>query len=181
MGLLPAHPLLPSRDAGEIARAPTRCSAAETSKPRLRRWKSGAAFAATASSADSADSESGSIRSARIIGQARPADPYWQTHAIRWLQGHRWRCAAQPSRPTRGLCDDRRRTFCTASEGRVCLPSAIEAASRGVRRREGTGRKSARAVVEMRRVIEREDIPGPTPVRARCVACEFRNYCADIW
>ena len=38
-----------------------------------------------------------------------------------------------------------------------------------------------RAVVEMRRVIEREDIPGPTPVRARCVACEFRNYCADIW
>jgi hypothetical protein len=19
------------------------------------------------------------------------------------------------------------------------------------------------------------------PVRARCVACEFRNYCADIW
>ena len=38
-----------------------------------------------------------------------------------------------------------------------------------------------RAIAEMRRVIEQENIPGPTPVRARCVACEFRNYCADIW
>ena len=39
----------------------------------------------------------------------------------------------------------------------------------------------ARAIAEMRRVIEQENMPGPTPVRARCVACEFRNYCADIW
>jgi len=38
-----------------------------------------------------------------------------------------------------------------------------------------------RAATEMRRVIEQEDMPDPTPVRARCVACEFRNYCADIW
>lgn len=38
-----------------------------------------------------------------------------------------------------------------------------------------------RAVAEMRRVIDEEDMPGPTPVRARCTACEFRNYCADIW
>jgi CRISPR-associated exonuclease Cas4 len=38
-----------------------------------------------------------------------------------------------------------------------------------------------RAVADMRRLIEQEDMPGPTPVRARCVACEFRNYCADIW
>jgi len=37
------------------------------------------------------------------------------------------------------------------------------------------------ALAEMRQVIEREQIPGPTAVRARCVACEFRNYCADIW
>ena len=37
------------------------------------------------------------------------------------------------------------------------------------------------AVVEMRRVIQQENMPGPTPVRARCTACEFRNYCADIW
>ncbi len=39
----------------------------------------------------------------------------------------------------------------------------------------------SRAIAEMRRVIELENMPGPTPVRARCVACEFRNYCADIW
>jgi CRISPR-associated exonuclease Cas4 len=38
-----------------------------------------------------------------------------------------------------------------------------------------------RAIGEMRRVVEQENMPGPTPVRARCVACEFRNYCADIW
>jgi CRISPR-associated exonuclease Cas4 len=38
-----------------------------------------------------------------------------------------------------------------------------------------------RAIAEMRRIIEQENMPGPTPVRARCVACEFRNYCADIW
>jgi CRISPR-associated exonuclease Cas4 len=38
-----------------------------------------------------------------------------------------------------------------------------------------------RAVAEMRRVIEHENMPDPTPVRARCVACEFRNYCGDIW
>lgn len=47
----------------------------------------------------------------------------------------------------------------------------------GVREREAV----ARAVVEMRQVIEQEKMPGPTPVRVRCVACEFRNYCADIW
>jgi CRISPR-associated exonuclease Cas4 len=38
-----------------------------------------------------------------------------------------------------------------------------------------------RAAAEMRGVIEQETIPEATPVRARCVACEFRNYCADIW
>jgi len=39
----------------------------------------------------------------------------------------------------------------------------------------------ARMVVQMRHVIQQEEMPEPTPVRARCVACEFRNYCADIW
>jgi CRISPR-associated exonuclease Cas4 len=38
-----------------------------------------------------------------------------------------------------------------------------------------------RALAEMRRGIEQEEMPPPTPVRARCMACEFRNYCADIW
>ena len=38
-----------------------------------------------------------------------------------------------------------------------------------------------RAMAAIRHMIEREEMPAPTPVRARCVACEFRNYCADIW
>ena len=38
-----------------------------------------------------------------------------------------------------------------------------------------------RALAEIRRGIEQEAMPPPTPVRTRCVACEFRNYCADIW
>lgn len=37
------------------------------------------------------------------------------------------------------------------------------------------------AIAEMRRMVEREELPRPTPVRARCGVCEFRNYCADIW
>ena len=37
------------------------------------------------------------------------------------------------------------------------------------------------ALGAMRRMIAREEMPPPTPVRARCVACEYRNYCADIW
>jgi len=38
-----------------------------------------------------------------------------------------------------------------------------------------------RGLAAIRRMIEREEMLAPTPVRARCVACEFRNYCADIW
>ncbi|MGH7390132.1 MAG: CRISPR-associated protein Cas4 [Candidatus Rokuibacteriota bacterium] len=37
------------------------------------------------------------------------------------------------------------------------------------------------AVGDMRRMVEREELPPPTPVRARCTVCEFRNYCRDIW
>jgi len=38
-----------------------------------------------------------------------------------------------------------------------------------------------RALAEMRQAIREENMPGPAPVRAKCIACEFRNYCADIW
>jgi CRISPR-associated exonuclease Cas4 len=38
-----------------------------------------------------------------------------------------------------------------------------------------------RAAAAIRRMIEREEMPAPTPMRARCVGCEFRNYCGDIW
>ena len=37
------------------------------------------------------------------------------------------------------------------------------------------------AMAEIRAMIERGMIPEPTAVRARCVACEFRNFCGDIW
>ena len=37
------------------------------------------------------------------------------------------------------------------------------------------------ALADIRRMIEREALPDPTPVRARCSACEFQNYCGDIW
>lgn len=37
------------------------------------------------------------------------------------------------------------------------------------------------ALAAMRRMVERQELPPPTPVRARCAVCEFRNYCGDIW
>jgi CRISPR-associated exonuclease Cas4 len=37
------------------------------------------------------------------------------------------------------------------------------------------------AVIDMRRMIDREELPPPTSVRARCTVCEFRNYCGDVW
>jgi CRISPR-associated exonuclease Cas4 len=39
----------------------------------------------------------------------------------------------------------------------------------------------ASAIAEIRRMIDQEEMPAPTPARARCVACEFRNYCSDVW
>ena len=37
------------------------------------------------------------------------------------------------------------------------------------------------ALAAIRQMITTEEFPDPTPVRARCTACEYRNYCADIW
>ncbi len=37
------------------------------------------------------------------------------------------------------------------------------------------------AVGAIRTSVLRESIPSPTAVRNRCAACEFRNYCGDIW
>jgi CRISPR-associated exonuclease Cas4 len=36
-------------------------------------------------------------------------------------------------------------------------------------------------LVAMRRMIAHEELPGPPEVRARCMACEFQNFCADVW
>ncbi|MGH7320333.1 MAG: CRISPR-associated protein Cas4 [Candidatus Rokuibacteriota bacterium] len=38
-----------------------------------------------------------------------------------------------------------------------------------------------RALADIRRMIGEQRMPEPTPVRARCQACEYRNFCADIW
>lgn len=38
-----------------------------------------------------------------------------------------------------------------------------------------------RILGEIRKIISRELMPDPTPVRARCETCEYQNYCADIW
>lgn len=46
---------------------------------------------------------------------------------------------------------------------------------------EGDRDDVRQALADIRRMIEREALPNPTPVRARCAACEFQNYCGDIW
>jgi len=37
------------------------------------------------------------------------------------------------------------------------------------------------AIDAIRKMCEVQWWPPPTPVRGRCVECEFANYCADIW
>ena len=37
------------------------------------------------------------------------------------------------------------------------------------------------AIDEIRSFVRDERIPEPTSARARCVGCEFQNYCDDIW
>lgn len=36
-------------------------------------------------------------------------------------------------------------------------------------------------LASIRRMIQEAMLPEPTPVRARCEECEFRNYCGDIF
>ncbi len=37
------------------------------------------------------------------------------------------------------------------------------------------------AVAAIRKLAETQWCPPPTPVRGRCLECEFSNYCADVW
>jgi CRISPR-associated exonuclease Cas4 len=37
------------------------------------------------------------------------------------------------------------------------------------------------AIAAMRRMAETQLCPPATPVRGRCVECEFANYCGDVW
>ena len=40
---------------------------------------------------------------------------------------------------------------------------------------------AGRAVREMQRMRETQELPEPTSVRAKCVECEYANYCGDVW
>ena len=42
-------------------------------------------------------------------------------------------------------------------------------------------RETQAAIENIRRMIEREEMPPPTESRARCEGCEFRNYCGDVF
>jgi CRISPR-associated exonuclease Cas4 len=37
------------------------------------------------------------------------------------------------------------------------------------------------SLTAIHKMIAAEALPDPTPVRARCDACEYQNYCADVW
>ncbi len=36
-------------------------------------------------------------------------------------------------------------------------------------------------MIDIRSMIQEAILPDPTPVRARCEECEFRNYCGDVF
>jgi CRISPR-associated exonuclease Cas4 len=38
-----------------------------------------------------------------------------------------------------------------------------------------------KATADIRTMADQQLCPPPTPVRGRCLECEFANYCADIW
>jgi CRISPR/Cas system-associated exonuclease Cas4 (RecB family) len=38
-----------------------------------------------------------------------------------------------------------------------------------------------KALREIRAMLAKEATPPPTRVRSRCVDCEFRNLCPDVW
>lgn len=37
------------------------------------------------------------------------------------------------------------------------------------------------AIDQIRTTIKEQEIPEPTPHRARCEDCEYQNFCADVW
>jgi CRISPR-associated exonuclease Cas4 len=41
--------------------------------------------------------------------------------------------------------------------------------------------ETERVIGEIRDMIDKEQMPGPTPVRNRCADCEYRNYCGDVF
>lgn len=42
-------------------------------------------------------------------------------------------------------------------------------------------RKARAALAEMRAMLDTERMPPPPPQRGKCVDCEFRRFCSDVW
>jgi CRISPR-associated exonuclease Cas4 len=36
-------------------------------------------------------------------------------------------------------------------------------------------------LADLQRMLRTETFPNPTPMRARCTDCEYRNFCADVF
>ena len=47
--------------------------------------------------------------------------------------------------------------------------------------RMSCSRRVSEGVTAIHKMRESQELPGPTPVRARCVECEYANYCGDVW
>ncbi|MEW5980227.1 MAG: CRISPR-associated protein Cas4 [Acidobacteriota bacterium] len=45
----------------------------------------------------------------------------------------------------------------------------------------GLKQEALKRLAEIRSLIKEAVLPAPTPVRARCQDCEFRNYCGDVF
>lgn len=50
-----------------------------------------------------------------------------------------------------------------------------------IRITEKLRREVRQALAEMRRIFEREQMPPATEWRRRCLDCEFRRFCNDVW
>jgi len=46
---------------------------------------------------------------------------------------------------------------------------------------EGLRSGTLELLTHIRLMVENEMIPGPTPHRAKCTDCEYRNYCGDVF
>lgn len=60
------------------------------------------------------------------------------------------------------------------------LYSILERRAEVVKIDERLRQKLLAALAEMRRVMEREEMPPPTTNLRKCVACEFRRFCNDV-
>lgn len=87
-------------------------------------------------------------------------------------ENHRMQLAGYAMLAEAALHVDVSVTFLYRIPDNKVFPVIIEADLRG------RVQQTVEAIQELR---EREELPGPTTVRGRCVECEYANYCGDIW